>query len=216
MITPKNIGENSKKKNPLGKIAAAIPRGSDINYIFNNQPKSVFVILYCLERNRLFDISLAVFYLQDDVALLLAALYDDNEFAGEEFHLWLGERFERCGITVAGSLESAGTTHLEGQFVIGERTFIAVLILQTHGDEGKVVAIGIQKHIVLIGTAFYHAGNRLMIRCFYAELHLCRLAGGTFHVLANLIAILVVGNHANLTRFILHIVPAQTVAVQPA
>ena len=88
MITPKNIGENSKKKkNPLGKIAAAIPRGSDINYILYNQLKSVFVILYCLERNRLFDISLAVFYLQDDVALLLAALYDDYEFAGEEFHL---------------------------------------------------------------------------------------------------------------------------------
>lgn len=80
-----------KKKESPGKIAAAIPRGSDINYIFNNQPKSVFVILYCLERNRLFDISLAVFYLQDDVALLLAALYDDYEFAGEEFHLWLGE-----------------------------------------------------------------------------------------------------------------------------
>lgn len=85
-----NIHDNAKKyrrkfkkKNPLGKIAAAIPRGSDINYIFNNQPKSVFVILYCLERNRLFDISLAVFYLQDDVALLLAALYNDNEFAGE-------------------------------------------------------------------------------------------------------------------------------------
>lgn len=76
-----------KKKNPLGKIAAAIPRGSDINYILYNQLKSVFVILYCLERNRLFDISLAVFYLQDDVALLLAALYDDYEFAGEEFHL---------------------------------------------------------------------------------------------------------------------------------
>lgn len=216
MITPKNIGENSLKKNPLGKIAAAIPRGSDINYILYNQLKSVSVILYCLERNRLFDISLAVFYLQDDVALLLAALYDDNEFAGEEFHLRLGERFERCGIAVAGSLESAGTTHLEGQFVIGKRTFIAVLILQTHGDESKVVAIGIQKHIVLIGTAFYHAGNRLMIRCFYTELHLRRLAGGTFHVLANLIAILVVGNHANLTRFILHIVPAQTVAVEAA
>lgn len=216
MITPKNIGENSKKKNPLGKIAAAIPRGSDINYILYNQLKSVFVILYCLERNRLFDISLAVFYLQDDVALLLAALYDDYEFAGEEFHLRLGERFERCGIAVAGSLESAGTTHLEGQFVIGKRTFIAVLILQTHGDEGKIVAIGIQKHIVLIGTAFYHAGNRLMIRCFYAELHLCRLAGSTLHVLTNLFAILVVSNHANLTRFILHIVPAQTVAVQTA
>ena len=77
MITPKNIGENSKKKkNPLGKIAAAIPRGSDINYILYNQLKSVSVFLYCLERNRLFDISLAVFYLQDDVALLLAALYD--------------------------------------------------------------------------------------------------------------------------------------------
>ena len=72
--------ENHKKKNPLGKIAAAIPRGSDINYILYNQLKSVFVILYCLERNRLFDISLTVFYLQDDVALLLAALYDDNEF----------------------------------------------------------------------------------------------------------------------------------------
>lgn len=113
MITPKNIGENSKKKNPLGKIAAAIPRGSDINYILYNQLKSVSVFLYCLERNRLFDISLAVFYLQDDVALLLAALYDDNEFAREEFHLWLGERFERCGIAVAGCLESAGTTHLE-------------------------------------------------------------------------------------------------------
>lgn len=216
MITPKNIGENSKKKNPLGKIAAAIPRGSDINYILYNQLKSVSVFLYCLERNRLFDISLAVFYLQDDVALLLAALYDDNEFAREEFHLWLGERFERCGIAVAGCLESAGTTHLEGQFVIGKRTFIAVLILQTHGDEGKIVAIGIQQHIVFIGTAFYHAGNRLMIRCFYAELHLCRLAGGTLHVLAHLIAILVVGNHANLTRFILHIVPAQTVAVEAA
>ena len=61
--------------------------------IVNTKPKSVFVILYCLKRNRLFDISLAVFYLQDDVALLLAALYDDYEFAGEEFHLCLGERF---------------------------------------------------------------------------------------------------------------------------
>ena len=96
------------------------------------------------------------------------------------------------------------------------RTFIAVLIQKTHGDEGKVVAIGIQKHIVLIGTTFYHAGNRFMIRSFYAELHLCRLAGSTLHVLAHLFAILIVGNHANLTRFILHIVPAQTVAVEAA
>ena len=142
-----NIHDNAKKyrrkfkkKESPEKIAAAIPRGSDINYILYNQLKSVSVFLYCLERNRLFDISLAVFYLQDDVALLLAALYDDYEFAREEFHLWLGERFERCGIAVAGCLESAGTTHLEGQFVIGKRTFIAVLILQTHGDEGKIVA----------------------------------------------------------------------------
>ena len=174
------------------------------------------IILYCLERNRLFDISLAVFYLQDDVALLLAALYDDYELAGEEFHLWLGERFERCGIAIAGCLESAGTTHLEGQFVIGKRTFIAVLILQTHSDEGKIVAIGIQQHIVFIGTALYHAGNRLMIRSFYTELHLRRFSGCTLHVLTYRIAILVVGNHANLTRFILHIVPAQTVAVEAA
>ena len=26
----------------------------------------------------------------------------------------MGERFERCGIAIAGCLESAGTTHLEG------------------------------------------------------------------------------------------------------
>ncbi len=53
---------------------------------------------------------------------------------------------------------SAGATHLEGQFVIGKRTFIAVLILHADGDEGKVVAIGIEGGIiVLIGTAFDHA-----------------------------------------------------------
>ena len=69
---------------------------------------------------------------------------------------------------------------------------------------------------MLIGTAFYHAGNRLMVWSLHTELHLCRLAGSTLHVLANLIAILVVGNHANLTRFILHIVPAEAIAVQTA
>ncbi len=83
-----NIHDNAKKnrrkiikKESPGKIATAIPRGFDINHILYNQLKSVSVFLYCLERNRLFDISLAVFYLQDDVALLLAALYDDYEFA---------------------------------------------------------------------------------------------------------------------------------------
>ena len=69
---------------------------------------------------------------------------------------------------------------------------------------------------MLIGASLYHAGDRLMVWSLHAELHLRWFTGCTLHVLAYLVAILVVGNHANLAWFILHIVPAQTVAVQTA
>ena len=50
----------------------------------------------------------------------------------------MGERFERCGIAIAGCLEGSGTRYLEGQLIISERTLIAILIQKAHGDEGKV------------------------------------------------------------------------------
>lgn len=84
------------------------------------------------------------------MTLLFATLHDDYEFAGEEFHLRLGEWFERCSIAIAGCLEGSGICYLEGQFIIGERALVAVLVQEAHGDEGKVVAIGIQQHVVLM------------------------------------------------------------------
>ena len=153
---------------------------------------------------------------EDDVALLCLALNNNNKFAREESHVWLSEGIERSSITIACCLEASGTLYLEGKFIIGERTLIAVLIQKTHGDESKVVAIGIQQHIVLIGAAFYHTGDRLMVWSLNAELHLRRFAGCTLHVLAYLVAILIVGNHANLARLILHIVPAEAIAVEAA
>lgn len=67
--------------------------------------------------------------------------------------MWMGERFERCGIAIAGCLEGSGTRYFEGQLIICERTLIAVLVQKAHGDKGEVIAISIQKHIVLICTA---------------------------------------------------------------
>ena len=130
--------------------------------------------------------------------------------------MWMGERFERCGIAIAGCLEGSGTRYFEGQLIICERTLIAILVQETNGNESKVLAISIQQHIVLIGAAFYHAGDRLMVWSLHAELHLRWFSGCTFHVLAYLVAILIVGNHANLAWFILHIVPAEAIAVEAA
>src|SRR5574344_561918 len=115
--------------------------------------------------------------------------------------MWMGERFERCGIAIAGCLEGSGTRYFEGQLIICERTLTAVLVQKAHGDKGEVIAISIQKHIVLICTALYHTSDRLMVWSLHAELHLRRFSGCTLHVLAYLVAILIVGNHANLTRF---------------
>jgi pectate lyase len=153
---------------------------------------------------------------EDDVALLRLALYKNHELAGEETHVWLSEWFERCGIAIAGCLEGSGTCYLEGQLIISERALIAILIQKAHGNKSEVFSIGIQQHIVLIGAAFYHAGDRLMVWSLHAELHLGWFSGCTLHVFAYLVAILVVGNHTNLARFILHVVPAEAIAVQTA
>ena len=80
------------------------------------------------------------------------ALNNYNEFAREESHMWLSEGIERSSITIACCLEGSGTLYLEGKFIIGERTLVTVLVQKAHGDEGKVVAIGIQQHVVLIGA----------------------------------------------------------------
>lgn len=55
-----------------------------------------------------------------------------------------------------------------------------------------------------------------MVWSLHAELHLRWFTGCTLHVLAYLVAILVVGNHANLAWLILHIVPAEAIAVEAA
>ena len=55
-----------------------------------------------------------------------------------------------------------------------------------------------------------------MVWSLHTELHLRRFSGCTLHVFAYLVAILIVGNHANLARFILHVVPAEAIAVQTA
>ena len=130
--------------------------------------------------------------------------------------MWLSEGIERSSITIACCLEGSGTLYLEGKLIICERTLITILIQKAYGNKSEVVAIGIQQHVVLIGAAFYHAGDRLMIWSFHAELHLRWFAGCTLHILAHLVAILIVGNHANLAWLILHIVPAKAIAVEAA
>ena len=70
-------------------------------------------------------------------------LANDNQLAVEEAHLWLGERFQRGGIAVAGGLVGASTRHAEFKPVGGVGAQGAVLVHEAHGDVGQVVAVGI-------------------------------------------------------------------------
>lgn len=65
-----------------------------------------------------FQTSLGILHLDQNVALLRLALYDEYELAREEFHLWLGEWFERGGIAIASCLEGSCARDLEGQLII--------------------------------------------------------------------------------------------------
>ena len=171
--------------------------------------------LNSLQLECLFNISLRILHLQGDGAFLCLALYDDHELAGEELHLWLGEWFERGSIAIAGSLEGACACYLEGQFIGGKRTFVAVLVEETHGDKSQVVAISLETGAVLHVASLHHtshAGIRI-VWAFGNEPYLGRLTSGVLHVLAYLVAILVVGNHTNLAWLILYVVPTKAITV---
>ena len=76
--------------------------------------------------------------------------------------MWLSEGIERSSITIACCLEGSGTLYLEGKFIIGERTLIAVLIQEAHGDEGKIVA-GPREHVVARGESLALIAQRYQI-----------------------------------------------------
>ena len=77
-----------------------------------------FIRLNRLQNDGLCYISRDIIHLQGNVTFLSLALYDDHKFAREEFHLWLGERFQRSGIPITSRLEDSFATYLKGQFII--------------------------------------------------------------------------------------------------
>ena len=149
---------------------------------------------------------------------MLLALHNDNQLAAKEPHLWLSKRFERSSIAIASSLECSSTRYLKGQFVISQRTLIAILVQETHRDESQVIAISLQMGAMLHFATFDHTTDAriFIIRTFDYHTQLGRLTCCSSDVFAHFVTILIIGDYTNLTRFILHIVPTQAITVQAA
>lgn len=102
---------------------------------------------------------------QRDIAPLPVALNDDNQLSVEEFHAGFGERFEACGIAIAGSFERCRAAYVERQRIIGRRNERPFRVNQRNSDETKVIAVGMNA----VSVGFQHemvgqAGRRYLLR----------------------------------------------------
>ena len=117
----------------------------------------------------------------------------------EGFHGGLGEDFDAGGIAVADALELGGSADADRELLVGIGYEIAVCIEDVDGDEGHVFAIGLEG---LDGCA--------EVAC---QLNLRGSTGGLHGLGAYFFAVLVIHHHLQFARFVLHVVPAQAVAV---
>ena len=143
--------------------------------------------------------SLGVLDGEGEVACRLRALHHDYQLAVEQAHGGLGERLQRRGIAIAYGPEGAGAADVEAQLVGGSGDEGAALVDERDGDEGQVLAVGLQRG-GLLGPG--------------VQLQVMGLAGGAYGLFSAAFARFIVDDDLEGARFVLHVVPSQAVSVQ--
>ena len=110
-------------------------------------------------------------------------------------HVWSLERLERCRVAVGPGTVVTFAFHLELDFVVGERTQVAVLINDLDRDERQILAVGLD--LTAVGHEFY----------------VVRFACGVHLGFGHRLAVFIVSHHFHRSRFILGVHPHQAVTL---